>query len=56
MTHARVTAEMRHTFASWYAQKGGDMYRLQLILGHKGPAMTQRYTHLNVDDLREKSA
>ena len=45
--------DLRHTFASWYVQRGGDMYRLQLILGHKGPAMTQRYAHLRVDDLRE---
>ena len=45
--------DLRHTFASWYVQRGGDLYRLQLILGHKGPAMTQRYAHLRVDDLRE---
>ncbi|MEM6940219.1 MAG: tyrosine-type recombinase/integrase [Pseudomonadota bacterium] len=45
--------DLRHTFASWYVQRGGDMYKLQLILGHKGPAMTQRYAHLRVDDLRE---
>lgn len=45
--------DLRHTFASWYVQRGGDLYRLQLLLGHKGPAMTQRYAHLRVDDLRE---
>lgn len=45
--------DLRHTFASWYVQRGGDMYRLQQILGHKGPAMTQRYAHLRVEDLRE---
>lgn len=45
--------DLRHTFASWYVQRGGDMYKLQRILGHKGPAMTQRYAHLRVDDLRE---
>jgi integrase/recombinase XerD len=45
--------DLRHTFASWYVQRGGDLYRLQLILGHKGPTMTQRYAHLRVDDLRE---
>lgn len=45
--------DLRHTYASWYVQRGGELYRLQLILGHKGPAMTQRYTHLRVDDLRE---
>lgn len=45
--------DLRHTFASWYVQGGGDMYRLQRLLGHKGPAMTQRYAHLRVDDLRK---
>lgn len=45
--------DLRHTFASWYVQQGGDLYRLQRILGHNGPAMTQRYAHLRVDDLRK---
>lgn len=45
--------DLRHTYASWYVQRGGDLYRLQKILGHKSPAMTQRYAHLRVDDLRE---
>lgn len=45
--------DLRHTYASWYVQRGGDLYRLQLILGHLSPAMTQRYAHLRVDDLRE---
>lgn len=51
--------DLRHTFASWYVQAGGDLYRLQRILGHKGPAMTQRYAHLRIEDLRavtQKSA
>jgi len=45
--------DLRHTFASWYVQKGGDMYKLQVILGHNSPTMTQRYAHLRVDDLRD---
>lgn len=45
--------DLRHTYASWYVQNGGDLYRLQRILGHKSPAMTQRYAHLRIDDLRE---
>lgn len=44
--------DLRHTYASWYVQDGGDLYRLQLLLGHKTPAMTQRYAHLMVDHLR----
>jgi len=44
--------DLRHTFASWKAQAGIDMYRLQQLLGHKRPEMTQRYAHLRTDDLR----
>lgn len=44
--------DLRHTYASWYVQSGGDLYRLQRLLGHKSPTMTQRYAHLRVDDLR----
>jgi integrase/recombinase XerD len=44
--------DLRHTYASWYVQAGGDLYRLQLLLGHKTPSMTQRYAHLSVDHLR----
>lgn len=50
--------DLRHTFASW-ATKGwhdwldGKMRRdrLQVWLGHKSPAMTQRYAHLDTEDL-----
>lgn len=38
--------DLRHTFASQWVMKGGDMFRLQKILGHKSPTMTQRYAHL----------
>ncbi len=37
---------LRHTFASHWMLKGGDIYRLQRILGHTTIAMTQRYAHL----------
>ncbi len=39
--------DLRHTFASHWMLKGGDLYRLQKILGHKSIAMTQRYAHLS---------
>jgi len=45
--------DLRHTFATWAIQKRGlDLYRVQKILGHKGSQMTQRYAHLQTDDLR----
>jgi integrase len=43
---------LRHTFASWYVQNGGDLYRLQQFLGHSTIALTERYAHLGKDFLR----
>ena len=37
---------LRHTFASSWAMNGGSLAKLQKILGHKSPQMTQRYAHL----------
>lgn len=37
---------LRHTFASWYMQNGGDIYALQKRLGHESLRMTERYAHL----------
>jgi integrase len=38
---------LRHTFASHLASSGEvDLYTLQKMMTHKGPAMTQRYAHL----------
>ena len=38
--------DMRHTFASHWMMNGGDLFRLQAILGHASPQMTMRYAHL----------
>lgn len=37
---------LRHTFASHWMMRGGDLFKLQKILGHKSVQMTQRYAHL----------
>jgi integrase/recombinase XerD len=39
--------DLRHTFASWWIQKGGDMMALRDMLGHADLRMTERYAHLN---------
>jgi integrase len=39
--------DMRHTFASHYMMKGGQLYALSSILGHKDLKMTQRYAKLS---------
>lgn len=41
--------DLRHTFASHWVMGGGDLFKLQRILGHKTAAMTQRYAHLAPD-------
>ncbi|MER2263596.1 tyrosine-type recombinase/integrase [Methylobacterium oxalidis] len=43
--------DLRHTFASWFVQQDGDLYRLSRILGHATLQMTARYGHLRTSDL-----
>jgi integrase len=38
--------DLRHTFASHFIMRTGDLPTLQKILGHCSPQMTQRYAHL----------
>lgn len=45
--------DLRHTFASRVKRGGADLYAVQRLLGHSSPIMTQRYAHLQPDDLRE---
>lgn len=40
---------LRHTFASHWVMAGGDIFKLQRILGHQSVAMTMRYAHLAPD-------
>jgi len=43
---------IRHSFATNYIRQGGDVMMLQRILGHTSLQMTQRYVHLQTEDLR----
>lgn len=45
--------DLRHTFASWFVQNGGELYHLSRILGHTTLAMTTRYGHLRTADLHD---
>jgi len=47
--HYIVFHDLRHTFASHWMMKGGDIYKLKNILGHSDIKMTQRYAHLSPD-------
>ena len=37
---------LRHTFATNYLENGGNIYSLQLILGHSSLEMEKKYVHL----------
>jgi integrase len=44
--------DLRHTFATRLVQRGENLYSVQVLLGHKTAAMTQRYSHHNPESLR----
>jgi integrase len=45
--------DLRHCFASDFVQRRVDLYVVQKLLGHKSQAMTQRYSHLAPENLRD---
>jgi integrase/recombinase XerD len=47
---------LRHTFATEYLRRGGDVVRLSRTLGHTQITTTMRYLHLVTDDLSEEHA
>lgn len=52
----RALHGLRHVFASQLASSGKvDMYVLQKLLTHKDPRMTQRYSHLRDEALKQAS-
>lgn len=44
---------LRHSFASNLAQRGVSPFQLKELLGHSSVSTTERYSHLNIDSLRE---
>jgi integrase len=48
-----VFHSLRHTFASWLALAGVDIYRIKTLMRHKTIEMTMRYAHLIPDATRQ---
>ncbi len=49
----QATHVLRHTFASHFVMRGGNILTLQKILGHSSLTMTMRYAHLSPDHLQD---
>ncbi len=43
---------LRHTFASWLVEGGVSLYEVKELMGHADLTMTQRYSHLSPEGLR----
>jgi len=43
----------RHTFATNFLRKGGDLETLRMLLGHTNLKTTQKYLHLNQHEIRK---
>ena len=43
---------LRHSFGSWHAEAGTDLYVIKELLGHGSIALTERYSHLTKGTLQ----
>lgn len=44
---------LRHSFATNFLKRGGNIKTLQTILGHKSLAVTEKYLHITDEDVRK---
>jgi len=47
---------LRHSYASWLVMAGTPLYTVARLLGHSTMSMTERYSHLGPDHVREAVA
>lgn len=47
LPRGQLTHVCRHTFASHFIMRGGDILTLQKVLGHSDIKLTMRYSHLS---------
>jgi integrase len=53
----RATAHtFRDTFASWLVQRGVSLFKVQMLLGHSDPRMTQKYAKLAPGAVADEAA
>ena len=48
--------QLRHTFATYFVQGGGDIFTLQDLMGHSDIRMTRRYTEIDDSQKRKQHA
>ena len=44
---------LRHTYASWLKENGTDLYTIKELLGHKSISMTERYSHIGPNTMKD---
>jgi len=49
---ARTLHATRHTFATMYLRRGGNVFSLQRVMGHSDLETTKRYAHMTTMDLQ----
>lgn len=49
---ARTVHATRHTFATAYLRRGGNVFSLQRVMGHSDLETTKRYAHMSTADLQ----